>query len=90
MQRRRGPSKLPFSRQNRLLFGVGILVIIVGYILLRIPPAEGFWSLTAAPIVMVVGYCVLIPIALLRKPRRAGDDAQEVEGKRTPKKQRGG
>ena len=51
------------------LFGIGLAVIVVGYIFLRIPPAEGFWSLTLAPIILVIGYCVLIPLAILRKPK---------------------
>ena len=51
------------------LFGIGLAVIVVGYIFLRIPPAEGFWSLTLAPIILVAGYCVLIPLAILRKPK---------------------
>jgi len=51
------------------LFGIGLAVIVVGYIFLRIPPAEGFWSLTLAPIVLVIGYCVIIPLAILRKPK---------------------
>jgi hypothetical protein len=90
MWQQKGSNRLPFDRQNWLLFGLGILVIIIGYILLRIPPAEGFWSLSAAPVVLVLGYCVLIPIALLKKPRHATRDAQGVERKRAPKEQGGG
>ena len=49
------------------LFGIGLLVIIVGYLFLRTPPAESFWSLTLAPIVLVIGYCVIVPLSILRK-----------------------
>ncbi len=52
---------------------IGIATIIVGYILLSIPPAEGFWSLTAAPIVLITGYCVIIPIALLKGKERKSE-----------------
>ncbi|HCL30763.1 MAG TPA: hypothetical protein DIC52_20315 [Candidatus Latescibacteria bacterium] len=58
-------SELPFTRKNWLLFGVGLLVIVSGYGLLRIPPVDGFLSLTAAPVLLVVGYCVLVPAAIL-------------------------
>ena len=44
-----------------------MLVIIVGYLFLRTPPAESFWSLTLAPIVLVIGYCVIVPLSILRK-----------------------
>lgn len=52
-----------------MLFGAGLAVIALGYILLSIPPAEGFFSLTLAPILLVLGYCVLIPMAILVKDR---------------------
>ena len=58
-------STLPFTKRNWRLFFLGLAVIVLGYIFLRIPPAEGFFSLTLAPILLVIGYCVLIPIAIL-------------------------
>jgi len=49
----------PFGMKNYILFGIAILVIVVGYILL------GSGSMTMAPLLLVVGYCVLIPIAIM-------------------------
>lgn len=57
--------KFPFTRKNWTWFGIGLVTIVVGYIVLSIPPADGFLSLTLAPILLVVGYCVLIPVAIL-------------------------
>ena len=56
---------LPFSSTNYLLFGAGLLVIIIGYILLSIGPWNSYYSLTAAPIFLVIGYCIIIPVAIL-------------------------
>ena len=64
-------TELPFTRKNWILFGIGLLVIAVGYVLLRVPPVDGFLSLTAAPVLLVLGYCVLIPAAILV---REGED----------------
>ena len=50
---------LPFGKKNYLWFAIGLLVIIVGYIFL------GSGSITLAPILLVLGYCVLIPISIL-------------------------
>ncbi len=59
--------QFPFTRRNWAIFGLGIAIIVVGYFLLSVPPADGFWSLTAAPLLLVTGYCVLLPIAILYK-----------------------
>ena len=67
--------RLPFTRRNWILFAVGISVIVVGYVLLSIPPADGFWSLTMAPILLVAGYCVIIPLAILVKDRDDGESS---------------
>jgi hypothetical protein len=61
--------QLPFSRRNWRTFFLGLGAIILGYTFLSIPPATGFLSLTLAPILLVGGYCVLIPLSiLLRDP----------------------
>ncbi|HCR18984.1 MAG TPA: hypothetical protein DIU35_16015 [Candidatus Latescibacteria bacterium] len=56
---------LPYTRRNLVFFGAGILTILIGYICLAQPPVDGFMSLTLAPILLVIGYCVLIPVGLL-------------------------
>ena len=68
---------LPFTRKNWTLAALGLATILLGYAALRIPPAEGFLSLTLAPVLLVTGYCVLIPLAILirdRTPESTADD----------------
>lgn len=60
-------SNIPFTSKNLKIFIAGLLVIGLGYVLLSIPPADGFLSLTMAPILLVLGYCVIIPVSLLLK-----------------------
>jgi len=50
---------LVMGRRNVLALVAGILVLIIGYILL------GKGSLTAAPVLLVLGYCVIIPLSLI-------------------------
>lgn len=69
---------LPFTRKNWSLAIIGLAVIVLGYVFLRIPPAEGFLSLTLAPVLLVVGYCVLIPMAILVRDQSA-DPEDEAE-----------
>ena len=52
-------ASLRFSRVNLILGGAGLLALVAGYALL----ANG--SITAAPILLVLGYVVLVPLALI-------------------------
>jgi hypothetical protein len=59
IEREKAKTVLPFTKKNYILFAVGIFVIVIGYITL------GYGSITLAPILLVLGYCVLIPIAIM-------------------------
>lgn len=70
---------IPLHVNNMKVFGVGILVIIAGFILLStgITSDESKYletwnnslSTVVAPIVLVIGYCVIIPYALMMKSK---------------------
>lgn len=64
---------LPFTKKNYLIFLVGLLVIVIGYV------ALGQGSITLAPILLVLGYCVIIPVAILYR----GGAAAPTEGSAT-------
>lgn len=55
------PRKLAFTRRNWLMFGAGLITIILGFYAL----SKG--SITLAPILLVLGYCVVVPLAILLK-----------------------
>jgi len=54
-------NKFYWENTNSIIFVAGILAIIIGYIFLAQE------SLTLAPILLVLGYAVLIPISLVYK-----------------------
>ncbi|MEW5994255.1 MAG: hypothetical protein AB1744_07655, partial [Candidatus Zixiibacteriota bacterium] len=60
----------PYGRKNYLLFALAVIVIVIGYITL------GQGSITWAPILLVLGYCVLIPIALIIRAKPKEDTGQ--------------
>jgi uncharacterized membrane protein YhaH (DUF805 family) len=64
----KNPDKIiwPFKRKNYLLFGFAVLVIIVGYFIMYMGDVNSFQSVTLAPILLIVGYIVLIPLAILK------------------------
>lgn len=52
------PARLQFRRRNIVLLSAAVVALGVGYWML----AEG--STTAAPLLLVLGYCVLFPLGL--------------------------
>ncbi|KPJ73437.1 hypothetical protein AMJ52_03790 [candidate division TA06 bacterium DG_78] len=52
---------IQFTKKSNVLFGIGLLVVILGFILL----ATG--SIVLAPILLVVGYIVFFPLGILVK-----------------------
>ncbi len=66
----------PLQKQNLLIIGIGIATILIGYLLMSLgisdAPAvpDGKWnnvfSVTIAPIILVIGYCVIIPYGIYR------------------------
>ncbi len=68
-----GEGRWPYGKRNYLIFAAALIVIILGYVTL------GQGSITLAPILLVLGYCVLIPIALLVKGRSDSNDKPEQQ-----------
>lgn len=66
----------PLERQDLIYIAIGVGVILLGYILMYTGVTEepavvdGKWNnpmaVVVAPLLLVVGYCVIIPIAILR------------------------
>lgn len=63
----------PYGRKNYLVFGLALIFIIIGYL------ALGMGSITLAPILLVIGYCVLIPIALIIKGTPQEENTAETD-----------
>lgn len=57
----------PFKRKNYLLFGVGVFVIIMGYLIMYLGEVNSFQSLVISPLLLLAGYLVIIPLALIYK-----------------------
>jgi hypothetical protein len=59
--------RLRFGRANGVLLGSAVVSLAAGYFLL----AKG--STTLAPVLLVLGYCVLLPLGLALSGRSAGE-----------------
>lgn len=81
VKRKRIAENLPFKKTNYQIIGVGLLLILLGYVALAQEPWDGFLPLVVAPILLVLGYCVVIPIGILyrdRKGTQAGSSAPQA------------
>jgi hypothetical protein len=71
----------PFGRENYLILLAGVVVIILGYLALSQNTVEGFFPLTVAPILLVLGYCVIVPVGIMyRKKDRTAEAPEERAG----------
>tara|TARA_Y100000996_G_scaffold403465_1_gene376445 strand:+ start:132 stop:392 length:261 start_codon:yes stop_codon:yes gene_type:complete len=59
------------SKTNYLLFGIGLFLIILGYVLMGDGKVDSFQSLTLAPIMLFIGYIIVIPASLIYRDKDA-------------------
>jgi hypothetical protein len=67
----------PLSKRNYLLFAGGIGIIVIGFLLMATAITDDpvkyqtAWNnpmaVSLAPIILVIGYCVVIPFALMTR-----------------------
>ena len=58
-----------FSNTNYVLFGIGLVLIIMGYIIMAAGEVNSFQSLTLAPIMLFTGYIIVIPAGLIYREK---------------------
>ncbi len=64
------PFKDYWNKQNYILFSLGLVIIVVGFILMSQDPWNNTISLTISPIVLLVAYIVVIPLSILYKKKK--------------------
>ncbi len=62
------------TKKNYMIIGLGIVLIIVGYIFMSENSVDGFMPTVIAPILLVLGYCVAIPLGILYRDKSEGQN----------------
>jgi hypothetical protein len=62
-------SELPFTGINYFLFIAGLIVIILGYVLMGTGELNSVQALTVSPIVLLIGYLVIIPVSFMYRKK---------------------
>ncbi len=58
-----------FDKINYQIFGIGLVFIIFGYIVMATGETASLHSTKIVPLVLAVGYCVVIPLSILYKKK---------------------
>lgn len=69
------PESLPFTRSNYQIMIVGLVLIVAGYFALSQEPWDGVMPLVVAPILLVLGYIVVIPAGILYRSKKEEETA---------------
>ncbi len=69
---------------NYKIIGLGLAVIIAGYFALGTSPWDNPIALNVSPILLVLGYCVIIPFGIIYKKKKtdshtAAEETQPVQ-----------
>ena len=55
---------LPFGKKNLQILFIALILIILGYVAMAQPPVDGFWSRTAAPLILLFAFLIVIPYSI--------------------------
>ncbi len=69
--------KLIFTRENYLIFFAGVATIILGFVLMAAGGTNSPLSITIAPLVLLLGFLVVIPIAIMYR-KKSSDEEQNL------------
>ena len=64
-----------FGKTNYILFSVGVATLLMGYALMGLGSVNSFQSLTLAPILLFLGYVVIIPLALVYREKATQNES---------------
>jgi hypothetical protein len=71
--------QMPFSKRNYALMAIGMLLVVIGYTVMRVEnEVDGFISLYIAPVLLLIGYLEII-YAIWWRPKEKETAAGESQ-----------
>ena len=70
---------MPFDAKNIRIILLGVVVIALGYLVMYMSPTMSSMALTVSPIILLLGYCVIVPLGIMAgsKTFRSAEPATE-------------
>ena len=59
------PFNMPFESKNIMFILIGIGVVTLGYVIMGMSETMGFMALSVSPVVLLLGYLVVIPLGIM-------------------------
>lgn len=56
----------PLEKENFVIIAAGIALLVIGYLLMNQNSVDGFVPTVISPILLFLGYCVIIPYGILK------------------------
>jgi hypothetical protein len=72
------PFQMPFDAKNMRIIALGIAVIVIGYVVMYVSPVMSDMALTVSPILLLLGYCVIVPMGIMAGVRRKRSSGTEI------------
>ena len=70
-------AELP-QRINYLILALGVAVVFIGFAVMAAGDAVSSLSVTIAPVILFIGFCIIIPIGIIYKqPKQQTDGGKE-------------
>ncbi len=63
-QKKKQSEVLPFGKKNLQILIIGLILIVLGYVAMAQPPVDGFLSRTAAPLILLFAFLIVIPYSI--------------------------
>jgi hypothetical protein len=73
------PFNMPFEKKNIMFILIGIGVVTFGYIVMALSETMGFMAIDVSPILLLIGYLVVIPFGIMYGAHRKNSDAPAEE-----------
>ena len=72
------PFQMPFDAKNMRIIALGVGVIVLGYVVMYFSPTMSDMALTVSPILLLLGYCVIVPMGIMAGMRKKKSTVPEI------------
>ena len=69
----------PLDKENIIIICIGIVLLVIGYYFMSLNQVNGFLPTVAAPIILVLAYCVVIPYGILKRSKKKTEVKEAVQ-----------